>query len=49
MRNRLILVADTSDTFLDSLKEELATTDYKWLHAVSVRRTPLPYGTARGA
>jgi CheY-like chemotaxis protein len=33
MRNRLILVADTSDTFLDSLKEELATTDYKWLHA----------------
>jgi CheY-like chemotaxis protein len=33
MRNRLILVADTSDTFLDILKEELATTDYKWLHA----------------
>ena len=33
MRNRFILVADTSDTFLDILKEELATTDYKWLHA----------------
>ena len=33
MKSRFILVADTSDTFLDILKEELATTDYKWLHA----------------
>ena len=33
MRNRFILVADTSDTFLDILREELATTDYALLHA----------------
>ena len=33
MKNRFILVADTSDAFLGILKEELATTDYALLHA----------------
>ena len=33
MRTRLILVADTSEAFLDTLREELATTDYALLHA----------------
>ena len=33
MRNRFILVADTSDAFLDILREELVTTDYALLHA----------------
>jgi CheY-like chemotaxis protein len=33
MRNRFILVADTSDAFPDVLREELATTQYALLHA----------------
>jgi CheY-like chemotaxis protein len=33
MRNRFILVADTSDAFLGILKEELAATAYALLHA----------------
>jgi CheY-like chemotaxis protein len=33
MKNRFILVADTSDAFLGLLKEELATTAYALLHA----------------
>ena len=33
MRNRFVLVADTSDAFLDTLREELATTDYALFHA----------------
>ena len=33
MRNRFILVADTSDAFLGKLKEELASTAYALLHA----------------
>jgi CheY-like chemotaxis protein len=33
MKNRFILVADTSDAFLDILKTELATTDFALLHA----------------
>ena len=33
MKNRFILVADTSDAFLDILKNELAATDFALLHA----------------
>jgi CheY-like chemotaxis protein len=33
MKSRFILVADTSDAFLDFLKSELATTDFALLHA----------------
>ena len=33
MRHRFILVADTSDAFLDILTEALATTDYALVHA----------------
>ena len=33
MRNRFILVADTSDAFLDMLRVELATTNYAMLQA----------------
>jgi len=33
MRNRFILLADSSDAFVDILREELATTDYALLHA----------------
>ena len=33
MKNRFILVADTSDALLGILKKELATTDYALLHA----------------
>lgn len=33
MKDRFILVADTSDAFLGILKEELETTDYALLHA----------------
>jgi DNA-binding response OmpR family regulator len=33
MKSRFILVADTSDAFLDILKNELATTDFALLHA----------------
>jgi CheY-like chemotaxis protein len=33
MKSRFILVADTSDAFLDILKSELATTSFALLHA----------------
>jgi len=33
MKSRFILVADTSDAFLDILKSELATTEFALLHA----------------
>ena len=33
MRNRFILVADTSDAFLDILREDPASTEYALLHA----------------
>ena len=33
MKSRFILVADTSDAFLDILKNELSTTDFALLHA----------------
>src|SRR4029077_3738097 len=33
MKNRFILVADTSDAVPDILREELATTDFGLLHA----------------
>ena len=33
MRNRLVLVADTNDAFVDILREELSSTAYVLLHA----------------
>ena len=33
MKNRFILVSDTSDAFLGTLKEELENTAYTLLHA----------------